>query len=247
MTTAALERFAQVVQGDDQAIELDVAALLIGDLERDGLDVASYRRRLDDIASRAAPAVARARAAADTGDPAPPAAARALARTLFADLGFRGNTSDYYDPRNSFLGEVLDRRVGIPITLSVLFLEIARRLDLPAVGVGFPGHFLVRVDGAGSLILDPFNAGAVLGRAELAKLLQQAQGNEAELDDAMLAPASKRAILSRMLANLAGIYGRAGELRLSLEVLERQALLEIGNPRVTAALDQLRRRLAAMN
>jgi regulator of sirC expression with transglutaminase-like and TPR domain len=248
-TTTALERFARVVQREDDAIELDVAALLLGDLAGGGagVDVAGGRRRLDDIAARAEPAIARACAAADAQAPVTPIVARVIARTLFADLGFRGNSEDYYDPRNSFLGDVLDRRVGIPITLSVLYMEVARRVGLRAAGVGFPGHFLVRVDGGGTLLLDPFNGGAELGRGELLALLQRAQGDDAELDDGMLAPASKRAILHRMLTNLASIYGRAGDLHLSIEVLERQALLDAGNPRIAAAIDQLRGRLASLN
>src|SRR6185503_2664519 len=173
-------------------------------------DVAAYRRRLDEIAGRAAVAIAATEAGAT-----PWPAARALAATLYGDLGFHGNAVEYYDPRNSFLAEVLDRRVGIPITLSVLYLEVARRLGVPAAGVGFPGHFLVRIDGTGDplsnpLILDPFAGGTALDRAGLAALLVRASGPDARLEDVSLTPTSKRAILVRMLNNLAGIYGRTG-------------------------------------
>jgi regulator of sirC expression with transglutaminase-like and TPR domain len=244
VTTTALERFAEAVQRDDDRIELDVAALLIGEWDRDeAFDVDAYRRRLDEIAERAAVAIA----AADPAT-APWPAARALAGTLFAELGFRGNTNDYYDPRNSYLGDVLDRRVGIPITLSVLYLEIARRVGVPASGIGFPGHFLVRVDGGPApLIIDAFGRGAELGRPELAALLARTSGPDAALADGMLNVVSKRTILSRMLANLAGIYGRASDLHRSLEILERQSLLDPGNHRIAAALDQLRARHASLN
>jgi regulator of sirC expression with transglutaminase-like and TPR domain len=240
---SALDRFAAVVQREDDAIELDVAALLIGAWERDELDLDAYRRRLDELAGRARVAIAATDAAASTWP-----AARAVAATLFSDVGFRGNAAEYYDPRNSFLAEVIDRRLGIPITLSVLYLEVARRVGVPAAGVGFPGHFLVRVDGGSTpLILDAFNGGAELGRPELTALLVRASGSDATLDDHMLDAAPKRAILARMLTNLAGIYARAGDLHRSLEVLDRQALLDPDNERMTAARDALRRKLASLN
>jgi regulator of sirC expression with transglutaminase-like and TPR domain len=243
VTTTALERFAEAVQCDDDRIELDVAALLIGEWDREEpFDLDTYRHRLDDIADRAAVAITSAKAAM------PWPAARALAATLFAELGFRGNTSDYYDPRNSYLGDVLDRRLGIPITLSVLYLEVARRVGIPASGIGFPGHFLVRIDvGPAPLILDAFGGGAELGRPELAALLARTSGPDASLAEGMLEVVSKRTILSRMLANLAGIYGRSSDLHRSVEILERQSLLDPGNVRIANALDQLRARAASLN
>jgi len=239
-----VERFAEVVQGDEDDIELDVAALLIGAWEHEGFDVEPHRRTLDALAARASPAVEAARSPEEGG--------RALARTLFAELGFRGNTDDYYDPRNSFLADVLDRKVGIPITLSVLYIEVARRLGLGAAGVGFPGHFLVRIDGTGDppsnpLILDPFAGGAALDRAGLAALLAHASGPDARLEDVSLTPTSKRAILVRMLNNLAGIYGRTGDSFRALEVFERIAVLKPSDSRLTASVERLRRLVASLN
>jgi regulator of sirC expression with transglutaminase-like and TPR domain len=235
-----VERFAAVVLRDEAEIELDVAALLIGAWEHDGFDVEPHRRVLDALAARSAPAVNAMGAPDDAG--------RVLARTLFAELGFRGNTDNYYDPRNSFLAEVLDRKVGIPITLSVLYLEVARRLGVDAAGVGFPGHFLVRVDGGRApLFLDPFGGGAVLDRPELAALLASASGSDARLDDAMLAATPKRAILLRMLNNLAGIYDRAGDSFRSLEVFERMAVLDPADARITASVERFRRQIASLN
>jgi regulator of sirC expression with transglutaminase-like and TPR domain len=233
MTTAErLARFQVVVARPADAIELDVAALTIGDWDGE-VDVAGARAELDAIAARVG-------AGRDHA---------ALARTLYAELGFHGNATDYYDPRNSFLADVLARRTGIPISLGVLYLEVARRIGLPARGVGFPGHFLVRVDdpAAGAQVIDPFNGGAVLADADLRRLLAQVAGEAAVLDDAALASVTTPQILARMLLNLAGIYGRRGDLFRSLEVLERLALIDRDNPRLARDLEQLRERVAAMN
>jgi regulator of sirC expression with transglutaminase-like and TPR domain len=239
-SSAELARFAAAVQGDDAEIPLDEAALLIGAWEHDRFDVAPHLRALDAVAAKAAPAV---RAA-----PSPDEAGRALAAALFGPLGFRGNSEAYYDPRNSFLAEVLDRKLGIPITLSVLYLEVARRLGLPAAGVGFPGHFLVRVDGGPApLILDPFGGGAALDRPALQALLERSSGPDARLADVSFAPASRREILVRTLNNLAGIYGRDGDTARSLEVLERLAALDPTDLRISASLERLRRLVASLN
>jgi len=235
-----LERFAALVQQDDADIRLDEAALLIGAWEHDAFDVAPHLRALDELARRAAPAMARATS--------PDAGGRALATTLFQELGFRGNTEAYYDPRNSFLADVLDRRVGIPISLSVLYMEVARRLGLPVGGVAFPGHFLVRVDGgAVPLILDPFGGGAALNHGDLEALLARSVGPDARLADVPLSPASNRAILVRMLNNLAGIYGRAGDTARSLEVLERVAALDPADAHIARAIERLRRLVTSLN
>jgi regulator of sirC expression with transglutaminase-like and TPR domain len=235
-----LERFAAAVQRDDADLELDVAALLIGAWEHEGFDIEPHRRVLDALAARAATVVGAAASPDDAG--------LALSRTMFGELGFRGNTQEYYDPRNSFLADVLERKLGIPITLSVVFLEVARRLGVPAAGVGFPGHFLVRVDGGREpLILDPFGGGAALDRPALEALLARASGPDARLDDVSLAAAPKRAIVVRMLNNLAGIYGRDGDTFRSLEVLERIAILDPSDQKVAATIERLRRLAASLN
>jgi regulator of sirC expression with transglutaminase-like and TPR domain len=235
-----LERFADLVQRDDAEIRLDEAALLIGAWEHEAFDVAPHLRALDALARRAAPAVESATS--------PGAAGRALAATLFQEAAFRGNTEAYYDPRNSFLADVLERRVGIPISLSVLYMEVARRLGLAAGGVGFPGHFLVRVDGGASpLILDPFGGGAALSRADMEALLLHSSGPDARLADVSLSPSPKRAILVRMLNNLAGIYGRDGDTARSLEVLERVAMLDPADAHIAQTIERLRRAIASLN
>jgi regulator of sirC expression with transglutaminase-like and TPR domain len=235
-----LERFAAVVQRNDAEIPLDLAALLIGAWEHDRFDAEPHLRALDALAAEAGPLALAA--------PSPDEAGRILAATLFGPGGFRGNTKAYYDPRNSFLADVLDRKLGIPITLSVVFLEVARRLGLSAGGVAFPGHFLVRVDGGEApLIVDPFNGGDTLERPALQALLERSAGAEARLADVSFAPASKHAILVRMLNNLAGIYGRDGDTARSLEVLERLALLDPADAGIAASLERLRRLVASLN
>jgi regulator of sirC expression with transglutaminase-like and TPR domain len=165
--------FAHTVSRPDEEIDLAAAALLIAEREYPDLDVGAYLGRLDELAARA-----RARG----GD------VTALRGVLFDELGLRGNTGDYYDARNSFLNDVLDRRLGIPITLSVVFLEVGWRLGLKVAGLGYPGHFLVHAEGQ---LLDCFNGGAEVDRQTL--------------PPGPVPVAGKRAILARMLANLSRI------------------------------------------
>jgi regulator of sirC expression with transglutaminase-like and TPR domain len=237
-SSAGLGLFKEVVDAGD--FPLDQAALLIGSWDYPERDLAQYRAQLDKIAARVAPEVERANNGIGR--------ARAISDWLFDHHGFAGNTSDYYDPRNSFLCEVLDRKLGIPISLSVLYLEIARRVDVLAQGVNFPGHFLVRVAIEDAwLFLDPFSGGRALTPADLEALLRKTTQPDAVLEPSVIAAASKRQILSRMLVNLAGIYGRHGDLPRSLDVLERLHVLEPANPRIQRDLSQLRERVDGLN
>ena len=238
MHSPGLMLFSEVVARDDLA--LDHAALLIGAWDYPERDVARYREQLDEIATFAAPEVSRASSGIGR--------ARAISDCLFERLGFCGNTDDYYDPRNSFLTEVLERRTGIPISLSVLYLEVSRRVGVLAQGVNFPGHFLVRVAIEDAwLFLDPFSNGRVLSPSDLENLLRKTTTPDAVLEPSVIAAATKRQIVSRMLVNLAGIYGRNGDLPRSLDVLERLAILEPTNPRIHRDLAQLRERVEALN
>jgi regulator of sirC expression with transglutaminase-like and TPR domain len=233
-----LSRFAEVVGRDD--FMLDQAALLIGAWDYPERDLDIYRSQLDAIAGYAQPEVGRAHGGI--------ARARAISDCLFDRMGFYGNTDDYYDPRNSFLADVLDRRTGIPISLSVLYLEVARRVGVLAQGVNFPGHFLVRVAIEDAwLFLDPFAKGRALSPADLETLLRKTTTPTAVLEPSVIAAASKRQIVARMLVNLAGIYGRNGDLPRSLDVLERLAVLEPQNPRIARDLTQLRERVGSLN
>jgi regulator of sirC expression with transglutaminase-like and TPR domain len=233
--------FAHVVDRPDDEVQLDVAALMIGEWEYKGLDVAHYLAQLDSFAERVKQARLEAGETRYAG-------IRALNRVLFEKLGFRGNEDDYYDPRNSFLNEVIDRRVGIPITLSVLYMEVGRRVGLNIVGVSFPGHFLVRYDDTpGPLLIDPFHMGLTLDSRDLRRLLEKVSGTTAEPSPEMLRPAAKKEILSRMLTNLAAVYRRDGDVMRSIEVLERLQILQPDDHKVKRELEVLRRRASELN
>ena len=224
--------FAHVAARPDDELDLAPAALLIAEAEYPGLDVAHYVSMLD--------------AMADTtrlhSDDSPEGLFRSLNRHLFGELGFRGNEEDYYDPRNSFLNEVIDRRVGIPITLSLVYMEVGRRAGLEVEGIAFPGHFLVRLRAGGeTLLLDPYHRGSRLDREELEERLLGAFGEPTELSSSHLQLASKRQILSRMLNNLRSIYRRNEDQSRELDVLERLAVLNPDDERVVDAVETLRR------
>lgn len=140
----------------------------------------------------------------------------AISRYLFEEQGFRGNSAQYYDPRNSFLNDVLERRVGIPISLSLIFIEVARRLDVQCEGVGFPGHFLVRhVSSNGVTLFDPFNGGRTLTEPDCSGLLSNMYGPGAAFNPEFLRPIGPRAMLQRMLNNLKGIAVKAPDWTLA--------------------------------
>lgn len=233
--------FAHVVDRDDEEIELDVAALLLGELEAPGIELDKHLAFLDELA-----AATRANLAVVEGGDF--AEIRALNKTLFDDFGFRGDEVDYYDPRNSFLSDVLQRRVGIPISLSVLYMEVGRRIGIAISGIGFPGHFLCRYDtDDAAVIVDAFRLGMTLDEEDLQELLDRASGRGLELTADHLEPATKREIVSRMLANLAGIYGTKGDLPRSVEVLERMAIVTPYEDKVLRELERLRRTNEELN
>ncbi|MGH7774623.1 MAG: SirB1 family protein [Candidatus Binatia bacterium] len=215
--------FTQVVQCPDDEIDLGRAALAFAHWEYPNLDIASYMARMDRLA-----AVVRDQSGSE------PDSYRLLAclnYVLFNQEGFRGNRDDYYDPRNSFLNEVMERKRGIPITLSVLYIEIARRVGLVLHGVGFPGHFLVKYVGEEEeIIVDPFDAGEVRSVDELQDLLDGIYGGKVPFQTQLLSPVSKKQILKRMLNNLKAIYLHQGDLPSVLSVVERLVILEPNSP-----------------
>lgn len=218
--------FAELMARDEAEIDLARACLLIAADAYPGLDVEGYLGEIERLAARL-----RGRLAPGEG-----AEARVLAlnQFLFDDLGYSGNADNYYDPRNSFLNEVLDRRTGIPITLSVLYLEVGRRIGLDLEGVSFPGHFLVRLRLRGAmLVLDPFSGGEALSEADLRERLQrvipEGAAGGVPVDtlplDPFLEPAGKRQILARLLRNLKGIYRETDKPQRLLEVLNRMLVV----------------------
>jgi regulator of sirC expression with transglutaminase-like and TPR domain len=133
-----------------------------------------------------------------------------LRHHLFVDQGFTGNEADYYDPANSYLDDVLDRHLGIPITLSVLTMEVGRRVGVPVAGVGLPGHFLLRDRVDPDVFIDAFRGGRLLDRAGCLAVVQRLHGPDTDLDPAWLEPVERTAILERMLANLVHVFQHRG-------------------------------------
>jgi regulator of sirC expression with transglutaminase-like and TPR domain len=177
------------------------------------------------------------------GDPPVRTRLRVVSDFFFGQLGFVGNREQYEDPRNSFLNDVIARRTGIPITLAIVFMEIARRAGLAVDGVNFPGHFLMRCadeaaepDATAAIIVDPFNGGAVLNDADCLRLLRTHAGSEALLDPGMLQPAGKQAILLRMLLNLKRAFVRVRSFDYARDVSELLVALD------PSALTELRDR-----
>jgi regulator of sirC expression with transglutaminase-like and TPR domain len=198
------DAFADLIGRDDEEIEIDRAAFLIEAVEYPELDVEAGLRELEDLAVILQPRL--------TGLGGPQEVVHVVANFLHGELGFSGNPDAYYDPRNSYLNEVLERRLGIPISLSALYLEIGRRLGLPFEGVGMPGHFLVRYRHAVSPILvDPFAGGAIVSDAECEARLRGVYGPGVQLQPSMLVAISTRNIVFRMLNNLKSIYASQNE------------------------------------
>jgi len=211
-------RFERAVQGADVDIDLARASLLIAAEEYPQLPVEAYLHRLDIFAERARDRLA--------GETAPPVVLQSLLRTLFEEEGLRGNADAYYDPRNSFLNDVLDRRLGIPLTLSIVLLEVGWRLGLPLRGVNFPAHFLVAFEGESmGFLIDPFDGGRIRFEDEGQALLDRVYGGGVRLREAFFQRADRREMLARLLANLKGIYLNARDDRRALQAVERLLLV----------------------
>jgi regulator of sirC expression with transglutaminase-like and TPR domain len=220
----AKKQFAEMLARPDEGVDLAraalQAALLIGAEEYPELEPPRYVARLDRMGEAVR---GRLPGSFGVGD-----AAEALNGYLFGEEGFHGNEQDYYDPRNSFLNEVLDRKTGIPITLSTVYLEVARRAGVEAAGVGLPGHFIVKVSADGEdLLVDPYHQGLKLSEEDCQDRLDRIYGGRLRLDSTMLAPCGTKSILARTLRNLKAIYLKTGEQERALRVLD--LLLEV-NP-----------------
>ena len=211
------DQFSQMAAREP--IPLARGALLIAKEEYPGLDVDDYLAQIADLAREGA---AQVNGGADTIEKV-----QLLSDFLFAQKGFDGNRDQFADPRNSFLNEVLERRRGIPITLSVVYIEVGRQLGLNLFGVGFPAHFLVKaVDERGELIIDPFNAGMILGLDEIRARLAKIYGQPVDLNPAMLKAVGAREILTRMLRNLKNIYASGSDWNRALGTLDRILILD---------------------
>jgi regulator of sirC expression with transglutaminase-like and TPR domain len=213
--------FARLVSRPELAIDLAEAALFIAKEEYPDLEVARYLSRLDAMAAELRDRVGNG-----------PDAHRLIASLgdyLFKEQGFRGNANDYYDPRNSFLNDVLDRRMGIPITLSAVYMEVGRRLGVRLHGVGMPGHFRVKYVGPGEeIMLDPFNGGPIVSPADCQRILDRISGGKLAFEPRFLSTLGTRQILARMLTNLKVIYFNSQAYAKALGVVERLLILEPG-------------------
>ncbi len=194
--------FAQAIAGHDHEVDLFGGAVAIARLGHDGVDSHALARELDLIAE-----TVRERA---TARPGPEALAGAVTAELFENRGFSGNREHYTDPENSYIDRVIERRLGIPITLSLVYMEVAQRVGLECDGIGFPGHFLVRCGGDDGFFLDPFNGGEQLTREDLLARLDGSASNFPSIDS-LLAAVTRRQILQRMLVNLCVAYQGTGD------------------------------------
>lgn len=193
--------FDELARCPDDALDVALGAALVAKDVYESLDPSAVLAQLDVLAAPLVPL--------ELGRVTPHKQAEAITER-FRDLGFRGNADDYYDPKNSLLPDVLERRLGIPITLSIVWCELARRAGVDARGVGFPGHFLVRI-GDPPVIVDPFHGGRVLDDAGAQALLRRALGDGAEIHPSLFAAASPRAVLVRLLTNLKAIWAGRGD------------------------------------
>lgn len=223
---SALQRFASLVEParEDGSIPLAEAALAVARMEYPDLDAAPYLTRLDDMARRVQTYMRK--------NPTARESIALLNRVLFQQEGLRGNREDFYDPRNSFLNDVLDRKLGIPITLSVVYMEVARRAGFPVAGVGMPGHFLLEHYDvvAGEIFIDAFDGGSVLGPKDCQQRLDKVYGGQIEMRAEYLQPVTHREILSRMLNNLRQIYMTQQDGRRGLAVLDLLLTIPPGSP-----------------
>ena len=224
-------RFEELLSDATDRFSLAEACLLIAEDAYKGLDINHYLAEIERMAARLRGRVSHQTDAEEK--------VIALNQFLFDDLGFAGNADDYYDARNSYLNDVIERRRGIPISLSILYMEIGRKIGLPLEGVSFPGHFLVRLSLRGrTLVLDPFSGGEPLSEHDLRKLLKQVIAGSgraglrsldevaAELPlDQFLEPAGHRQVLARVLRNLKNIYREKDEPQRMLQVMNRLLLV----------------------
>jgi regulator of sirC expression with transglutaminase-like and TPR domain len=206
----------------DQQVNLAEAALLVAAEEYEGLDVRAYLVRLDEMGCALRQRL--------DDEPRPERAVMALNRYLFQEQGFRGNTEQYYDARNSYLNEVMDRRTGIPISLSTVYMEVAQRAGLEVEGVGLPGHFVVRIKTPSRpLLVDPFHGGALLTEKDCQERLDRIFSGKVKLEPRMLEACRRKDMLERMLRNLKAVYLRDEDTERALRVVDLIVRIQPGS------------------
>jgi regulator of sirC expression with transglutaminase-like and TPR domain len=218
--TTARQQFQAAIEGagDDRPINLAQAALCIALEEYPDLDISECLEQIDRMAAAIRPHLPQERY--------PLRVIQAINRHIYGDLGFCGNQGNYYDPCNSFFNDVLDRRTGIPITLSLLYLEVAKRLDFPMVGIGMPGHFIVRPTvGEMEVYVDPFHQGEILFVQDCQRRLEEIYDKPVPMHPELLPRVSSRQFLARMLTNLKMTYLNREEFGKALAAIERLLLL----------------------
>jgi regulator of sirC expression with transglutaminase-like and TPR domain len=212
---SALER---MLEGPEESLELARAALLVAAESDPDADIDGSMRQIENWADEL-----RGRLQPGWNNLQKLARLRAY---VFEELGFRGDREDYYSPRNSLLHEVITRRRGIPLTLAIVMLELGWRLGIPFEGVGFPGHFLVRLTGEpGDLLLDPYSRGMSVHEEDCRRMLLESTGGRLEYDPGLLVSVGKRQMIVRLLNNLKSAYLRAGDDRLALAAVDRLLLI----------------------
>jgi regulator of sirC expression with transglutaminase-like and TPR domain len=212
------EQFVEVAGLPDQEVDLARAALLIAATEYPKLDIDHELGILDSLSAGASQRLGEERS--------PLFCMNTLSLYLFDEVGFRGNFDDYYDPRNSFLNDVLRRRIGIPITLSLIFVEVGKRLGVPVMGVGMPGHFLLKHRDEEHLFIDAFHRGVLLSEEECAQRLLEVTQISVPWDARLLRPVSNRDFIARMLRNLKGIYLHHEDHNRALTMIDRLIALQ---------------------
>ena len=218
MSVRSRKTFQQLVTLPDSAIPLAEASLILACEEYPQLEISPYLDMLDNMAEITAQKLLPADSPVET--------IKKINTVLFETFEFRGATEDYYDPRNSFFNDVLDRRIGIPITLSTVYIEVSRRLNFPVVGVGLPGHFIVKYsDRLQEFFLDPFNHGQILTRDDCRNRIYERYGESVEFSDRMLGRVTHRQILWRMLNNLKEIYLRAHAFDKGLAIVDMMLMV----------------------
>ncbi|MCW9013692.1 MAG: tetratricopeptide repeat protein [Gammaproteobacteria bacterium] len=201
MENSIKKEFEQFLRQPDENIDLAEGALMVARMEYPDLDVNSYLDRIHSLADEIRNRLPENPNAGDT--------LTQLNRTLFDELGYEGNSEHYYDPKNSFLNDVLERKLGIPISLSILYIELGKELGLPLAGVAFPGHFLVKLEiDDGAIVLDPYFGGISLSEDDLEDRLQEFYGDKLKKSHfyGLLATSSNKDIIVRVLRNLRNLY-----------------------------------------